>query len=138
MTNAATNKLPLMARAVSAGFPSPATDYVEKEISIMDMVVKNPGATFFMRVKGDSMIGASIPSNSILVVDRSIHAQSGQIIIGWLNGEWCVKRLDRTKDGCVLKSENAAYPPIVITPETDFQVWGVVTYAIVDTQKSAT
>ncbi|MES2647412.1 MAG: translesion error-prone DNA polymerase V autoproteolytic subunit [Bacteroidota bacterium] len=126
--------IPMMSNTVAAGFPSPATDYIEKEICLEEMVITNPGATFYIRVKGDSMVDACIPSGAILVVDRSIEARSGNIIVGWLDGQWCVKRMEKTLDGCILKSENAKYAPITILPETNFQVWGVVTFAIVDTQ----
>lgn len=123
-------ELPLYATKVAAGFPSPADDYVEGQLDLNSHLVKHPAATFFVRVAGDSMIGAGIHPGDILVVDRSLEPVNGKIVIAVLNGELTVKRL-RRRDGVVcLVAENEHYPRIPIHEETDFMIWGVVTSVI--------
>lgn len=120
---------------VAAGFPSPAGDYMEEEIDLGKVLQPNPTSTFVVRVKGDSMREASIPDNCLAVVDRSIKPQSGSIVLAILNGEFTIKRLVITNRHVVLHPENAQFPPLVITEDMDFQVWGVVTYTITDHKK---
>jgi DNA polymerase V len=122
--------LNLYGNTISAGFPAPSTDYLEGQLDLNEHLIKNPPATFFLRVSGDSMTGASIHPDDLLVVDRSLEPKSGKIVIAVINGELTVKRLHKEKDRIQLLAENPAYPPINITPEMDFQVWGVVTYVI--------
>jgi DNA polymerase V len=112
---------------VSAGFPSPSNDYLEGKLDLNEHIIKNPPATFFVRVSGDSMTGAGIYPDSILVVDRSEEPKSGKIIIAVINGELTVKRLHKGRDAVQLLPENPNYLPIHITPEMDFSIWGVVT-----------
>jgi DNA polymerase V len=115
---------------VQAGFPSPADDYLETPLNLHELVVKNPPSTFFVRVAGDSMIGARIEPDDILVVDRSLEPVTGRIIVAVVNGEFTVKRL-KIVDGVMrLEAENPAYPDIAIPEGSDFQVWGVVTYVV--------
>ena len=122
---------PLFLSGVSAGFPSPADDYLDRNLDLNEHLVKNPAATFFVRVAGDSMIDAGINDNDILVVDRSLEPYSGSIVIAVVNGELTVKRLMKNKDSCRLISENPAYPDdLKIDEETPLEIWGVVTYAI--------
>ncbi len=123
-------ELPLFLESVSAGFPSPADDYLEGKLDLNEYLVRNPTATFFVRVTGDSMIEASINSGDILVVDRSITPKDGSIIIAVINGELTVKRLSKTKNKMYLLPENKNYKPIEITTEMYFEVWGVVTNVI--------
>ena len=85
--------LPLFGGKVAAGFPSPADDYVDKTLDLNELLVQKPAATFFVRAQGDSMLGAGIHPNDILVVDRSIEPAPGKIVICALNGELTVKRL---------------------------------------------
>jgi DNA polymerase V len=92
--------------------------------------VKNPAATFFVRVAGDSMLGAGINDNDILVVDRSLEPCSGSIVIAVVNGELTVKRLIKSKTSCRLAAENPDYPDLKIDEETPLEIWGVATYAI--------
>ena len=106
--------LPLFTGKVAAGFPSPADDYVEKTLDLNDLLVKKPAATFFVRAQGESMLGAGIHPNDILVVDRSIEPVPGKIVICALNGELTVKRLGRTNGQWRLKAENPAYADIVL------------------------
>lgn len=115
---------------VQAGFPSPANDYLETPLNLHDLMVTNPPATFFVRVAGDSMIGANIESGDILVVDRSLEPSSGKIVVAILNGEFTVKRI-RLKGGRItLLPENPDFPEIPVEEGSDFQVWGVVTYIV--------
>lgn len=122
--------LPAFTEVVQAGFPSPADDYAERSLDLNDLMVKHPAATFFVKVEGESMCEASIHSGDILVVDRSIEPANGQIVVAILNGEFTVKRLRITPEGVALVPENAHFPTIPVSPDADFQVWGVVTYVI--------
>jgi DNA polymerase V len=121
---------PLFQSSISAGFPSPAENHIEGSLDLNRYLVKHPVATFYVRVQGDSMIDAGIAPDSILVVDRAIEADDGDIVVARLNNEFCVKRL-RIKDGVIwLMPENAAYQPIRIDEEMEFEVWGKVTWSI--------
>lgn len=121
---------PLFLNAIPAGFPSPAEDYIESQLDLNELVVKHPAATFFVKVEGESMVGASINPGDILVVDRSLEATSGRIIVARVDGEFTVKRLLLGDPGIILQSENPLHPSIPVHSDTDFQVWGVVTYVI--------
>ena len=122
--------LPLFSDKVAAGFPSPADDYVEKTLDLNELLVQKPAATFFVRAQGESMLGAGIHPNDILIVDRSIEQVPGKIVICALNGELTVKRLERGNEQWQLKAENPAYPDIVIHEELEMVIWGVVTNVI--------
>jgi DNA polymerase V len=122
--------LPLFTGKVAAGFPSPADDYVEKTLDLNELLVQKPAATFFARAQGESMLGAGIHPNDILVVDRSIEPVPGKIVICALNGELVVKRLKRGADQWILASENPYYPDILLHEELEMVVWGVVTNVI--------
>ena len=122
--------LPLFAGKVAAGFPSPADDYVEKTLDLNELLIQKPAATYFVRAEGESMLGAGIHPNDILVVDRSIEPVPGKIVICALNGELVVKRLKRRAGRWVLGSENPAYRDIVLREEMDTVIWGVVTTVI--------
>ena len=121
---------PLFLSGVSAGFPSPADDYLDRKLDLNEHLVKNPAATFFVRVAGDSMIGAGINDNDILVVDRSLEPNSNSIVIAVVNGELTVKRLIKKQGTWRLVAENPQYPDLEINGETPLEVWGVVTFAI--------
>ena len=117
-----TLSLPYANGGIKAGFPSPAQDYLEEALDLNQELISNPMATFYGRVKGD-----------ILVIDRSIEAQSGDMVVGYLDGEFTLKYVDLSlKDTGViwLVPANKSYPRIKITPETDFRIWGVVSYTI--------
>lgn len=122
--------LPLFTGKVAAGFPSPADDYIEKTLDLNELLIKKPAATFFARAQGDSMIGAGIHHNDILIVDRSIDPMPGHIVICALNGELTVKRLNRENEQWQLKAENLAYPDIAIHDDLELVIWGVVTNVI--------
>lgn len=122
--------IPLFSGKVAAGFPSPADDYIEKTLDLNDLLVQKPAATFFVRASGESMLGAGIHPNDILVVDRSITPVVGKIVICALNDELTVKRLKSLGDTVILGAENPAYTDIIIQEGTDLVVWGVVTNVI--------
>jgi DNA polymerase V len=122
------------------GFPSPAGDYEEKRLSLDDLCVLHPISTFFMRVTGDSMIGASIHDGDIIVVDRSITASHNAIVVVRVGEQFTVKRLLLYKRKIYLKAENPKYPPIDVTARTDYEIWGVVTHVVhklIHTRKAA-
>ena len=118
--------LPLVSPRICAGFPSPADDHTEGEFDLNELLIKNPPATFLIRVEGESMKEAHICPGDLLVVDRSAQAHDGSIVVACLDGEFTVKRLRRKGGRVWLQPENSAFPELEITPERDFQVWGVV------------
>ena len=122
--------LPLYACPVSAGFPSPAEDYLEGQLDLNQHLIKHPAATFFVRVTGNSMIGAGIHSGDILIVDRSLEATDNKVVIAVVNGELLVKRLRLEEDKVYLVAENTDYPIMLITEAMDFEIWGIVTNVI--------
>jgi DNA polymerase V len=124
------HRFPLYTCPVSAGFPSPAEDYLEGKLDLNEFLVKHPAATFFVRVSGDSMIRAGIHPGDLLIVDRSLEPTHGRVIIAVINGELLVKRLDKRGKHLSLIADNPNYPPLQITEETEFQTWGVVTNVI--------
>src|SRR5262249_39434054 len=122
-------EVPLVLSRVAAGFPSPADDFLECRIDLNTELVRHPLATYYVRVEGDSMIGAGIKPGALLVVDRSLEPRSGDIVIARVGNEMCVKQLQiKGENEIRLISKNPAYPPIEITPEIDFEVWGRVMY----------
>ena len=118
---------PLYTTRVAAGFPSPADDHVDKRLSPTDYLVQNDSATFFVRVKGDSMVDAGIFENDVLVVDRSIEARVGDIVLAILDGEFTVKTLGKSKSGPRLMPANRNYPVIEVREGQTLEVCGVVT-----------
>lgn len=123
-------KLPLYEYPVSAGFPSPAEDYVDKELDLNEYVIKHPAATFFVRVKGNSMQDSGISDGDLIVVDRSLEPCDNSIVVAFLDGEFTIKRVKYKNNELYLMPENSDYEPIKINKEMDFQAWGVVTHAI--------
>ncbi len=121
---------PLYASSVKAGFPAPAEDYAEERLDLNAHLIQHPSSTFFLRVSGDSMKDVGIFNGDLLVVDRSLQASDGKIVIAALNGELTVKRLKNDKEGVFLVAENAKYPPIEVQPGDDMHIWGVVTHTI--------
>jgi DNA polymerase V len=124
------NRLPLYLSSVPAGFPSAADDYLDKRLDLNEHLIKHPASTFFVKVKGDSMINAGIHSGDMLIVDRSLEAKNKNIIVAIVNGEFTVKRLSTGQDTCQLLPENLNYPVINILPGMDFEIWGVVLHVI--------
>lgn len=121
---------PLALSPVCAGFPSPADDHVDRHLDLNDYCIDHPAATFFVRVQGESMRGAGIFPGDLLVVDRAVEPASGRVVIAVLEGEFTCKRLRREGDGLRLLAEHPDYAPIVIHPEMDFEIWGVVTHVV--------
>jgi DNA polymerase V len=123
-------QLKLFSSQIPAGFPSPAEDFLEKRLDLNEYLIKNKSATFLIKVHGDSMVNAGIFDGDILVIDRSVQPSSGKIVLGVLNGEFTVKRIEKRKNKLFLIPENEAFSPIEITSEMDFKIWGVITFAI--------
>ncbi|SFM60563.1 SOS response UmuD protein. Serine peptidase. MEROPS family S24 [Ectothiorhodospira mobilis] len=119
-------RIPLFLERVSAGFPSPAADYVEQTLDLNELCIRRPAATFFVRVSGDSMAGAGIQPEDVLVVDRSLKARHGDIVIASIHGEMVVKALE-LRPRARLVPRNPNYAPIEITEDSGFEVFGVVT-----------
>lgn len=125
--NPAPLPLPLLGSRVPAGFPSPADDYLEGEIDLGRYLIERPAASFIMRVTGSSMSGAGIMDGDLVVVDRSIEAKPGHVVVAVWHGEMTIKRLRRLKDGrAVLKAEHPDYPELIICEEQPAEIWGVV------------
>lgn len=122
--------IPLFNSLVSAGFPSPATDYIELELDFNSLLVTRPSSTFCVRVLGDSMRDANILSGDILVVDKALNAKSGTIVVAILNREFVVKRLVVEGMKYMLVPENSSFKTIYINSDDDFEIWGIVTYVI--------
>ena len=127
--NLVKNKVKLI--NASAGFPSPAENYVEEKLNLNSYLIKNKESSFFVRVSGDSMINVGIFDNDILIVDRSLDPKRQSIVIVSIDGELVIKKLmkDQSKN-YYLKSENSNYPNIKLNSNTDTVIWGVVTYVI--------
>ena len=123
-------KIPLLNDLVSAGFPSPADDYTEENIDLNEHLISNPFSTFFLRVKGDSIINAGIKDKDLIIVDKSLIAKPGNIIIAMIDGEFTIKRLSIKNDELYLKAENHNYPDFRFKNHIDVQIWGVVIYSI--------
>ena len=123
-------KIPLLTDSVSAGFPSPADDHIEENIDLNEHLISNPFSTFFLRVKGDSMINAGIKDKDLIIVDKSLIAKPGDIVIAMIDGEFTIKRLSIKNDELYLKAENNNYPDFRFKNHIDVQIWGVVIYSI--------
>ena len=121
----------LLAEAtISAGFPSPADDYSEARLDLNKELITNESATFYARVKGDSMTLAGISDGDLLIIDKSKTPVDGSIVVCLIDGEFTVKRLQKKGNQFFLMPENNHYQPIKIKPENDVTIWGVVTYTI--------
>ena len=123
-------KIPLFESGVSAGFPSPADDYMDLPIDLNEFLIKHPAATFYVRVKGNSMEGAGIRNGDLLIVDRAEEPRNKSIVLGVINGEFTVKRIKKKGSDLYLMPDNPEFKPIKIDDNMDFQVWGVVTYVV--------
>src|SRR5690554_3226694 len=127
--------LPLAGERIHAGFESPATDYEEDRIDLNDYVTDYPEATFYARVSGDCMTGSGIHDGDLLVVNRSMRPSNGDVVVGVLDGEFILRVYFSEKGQIYLLADNPDYQPIQITPETAFQVWGVVPHTVLDQNK---
>lgn len=122
--------IPFFLERVSAGFPSPAEDYVEKTLDLNELCIQHPAATFFVRVQGESMVDAGIYPGDVLVVDRSLRATHGDIIIASLESEMTVKQLHLSPLPVLLLPRNPAYQPTTIEGDMVMEVFGVVTNVV--------
>jgi DNA polymerase V len=121
---------PLFHDAIPAGFPSPASDYIDQRLDLHDYLGVHSEATFFLRVQGDSMQGAGIYDGDLLVVDRSKTAKSGHVVIAVIDGEFTVKRLQKRGGKTWLKAENPNYAPIELCDGQELEIWGVVSHVV--------
>ena len=121
---------PLYSHSISAGFPSPADDYIEDRLDLNELLVSNKPATFFLRVKGDSMVNAGIHHGDIIVVDRSVQPVHRAIVVAVVDGELTVKRLIIFGDTTELHAENPKYAPIRLQEGQELTIWGVVTSSV--------
>lgn len=124
-------ELPYVHEGISAGFPSPALDFVDLTIDLNRHLIKNPSATFYGRVKGESLKNAGINSGDLLIIDRSLEPTNGKIAVCYIEGEFTAKRIKITKKEIWLLPENESYQPILVNDE-NFLIWGIVTHVIKD------
>lgn len=125
-----TCRYPLLSHAVPAGFPSPASDYAEDSLSLDEHLIDNREATFFVRVAGNSMTGFGIHDGDLLIVDRSLSPADRSVVVAVIDGEFTIKQLCRIPDGVLLRSGAAGHGDILIGPDQELAVWGVVRWSI--------
>lgn len=122
--------LPVISENLSAGFPSPAMDFIDLAIDLNKLVIKHPSTTFYGRVNGQSMINIGIHHDDLLVIDRSIKPKSEYVAVCFLDGEFVVKILEFENDVCWLVPANEKYKKIKVTADNDFIIWGIVTHVL--------
>ena len=123
-------QIAMLRKSVPAGFPSPADDYVEGRLSLDEHLIQHKESTFFMRVAGDSMRGMGIFDGDLLIIDRFVPATVGSVVIAVLDGEFTVKQLLHTPEGHVLRAAHPSFPDVLVKPEQDFSIWGVVQWNV--------
>jgi len=123
-------EIPLYGSSVAAGFPSPADDYIEDKIDINKYLIKHPASTFLVRATGESMINVGIFPNDILIVDRSLKAENGKVVIAVIDGELTVKKYKEEGKKITLKAENESYEDIEFQKGSEALIWGIVTNVI--------
>lgn len=123
-------ELPLIDAGLTAGFPSPAEDYLEMKLDLNRELITNPASTFFGKVNGNSMIEAGIYDSDILVIDKSLEPKKDSVLVCFIDGEFTVKKVTMINDEMYLMPENKNFKPIKISVESNFKLWGVVTYSI--------
>jgi len=122
--------LPFAEQGISAGFPSPADDFLDISIDLNKELIKNPSATFYGRVKGDSMKNAGLEEGDLLIIDKSLEPADNKIAVCFIDGEFTVKRIKIEATLIWLVAENEAYQPIKVTSDNEFVIWGIVTTVI--------
>ena len=122
--------LPFVESGISAGFPSPALDFIDLSIDLNKHLIKHPSATFYGRVKGDSLKNAGIENGDLLIIDRSIEPVNGKIAVCYIDGEFTAKRIQINKNEILLIPENENYQTLTVTADNNFLIWGIVTYVI--------
>ena len=125
-----TQKLPYFDGGVSAGFPSPAEDYMHSKLDLNNLLIEHPSATYYVRVNGDSMLGAGILNGDLLIVDRSLEVTNNCIVVAYIEGEFTVKRIKKINNKMFLQPENKNHQAIEITESMDFELFGGVAHAI--------
>lgn len=123
-------ELPFVDVGISAGFPSPADDFIELTIDLNRELIKHKDSTFFAKVKGDSMKNAGIFDGDLLIIDKSLEPQDGKIAICQIDGDFTVKRIKKENDVVWLIAENEDYKPIKVTEENELMIWGIVIHSI--------
>ena len=122
--------LPMIDGGISAGFPSPAQDYIDLKIDLNKELIANPSTTFYGRVRGVSMLDAGISNGDILIIDKSIEPKEGDTVVCFIDGEFTLKYIKTDGETVFLVPANEKFKPIQITEENNFCIWGVVTYSI--------
>jgi len=122
--------IPIIEGGISAGFPSPAEDFLDLSIDLNKELVKNPSSTFYARVKGQSMQDMGIDSDDLVIIDKSLEPENGKIAVCFIDGEFTMKRIKIEKDCCWLVPANKKYCPIKVTEANDFLIWGMVVHVI--------
>lgn len=128
--NTSETPLPLTGSGISAGFPSPAENVMERVLDLNKELIKNPASTFYARVSGCSMIEAGIDDGDLLIIDKLVEPFNGCVAVCYVDGEFTLKRVKFEKDHLMLVPQNANYKPIKVTKDNDFMIWGVVRYSI--------
>ncbi|MFT5754729.1 MAG: DNA polymerase V [Flavobacterium sp.] len=123
-------EVPFFDVGISAGFPSPADDFIELSIDLNKTLIKNKDTTFFAKVKGHSMKNAGINDGDLLVIDKSLEPQNNKIAVCQIDGEFTVKRIKIEEDVVWLIAENEEYKPIKVTQENELMIWGIVIHSI--------
>lgn len=124
-------KIPMLLSRVQCGFPSPADDFIDEVISLDEKIIKNPNSTFFARANGDSM-SPTIMDGDILIIDKSIRPDNGQLVLAVVDGEFTAKRFYQKSDHVLLKPDNARFKAMRIGIDRDFFIWGVVTFVFTE------
>ena len=122
--------LPFISTGISAGFPSPALDFIDLSIDLNKDLIKHPSATFYGRVKGVSMQDAGINDGDLLVIDRSLEPKDNKIAVCYIDGEFTIKRIQLKNNSCLLMPANEKYKPIIVNSDNDFLIWGIVVHVI--------
>lgn len=123
-------ELPLVESGISAGFPSPAADFIDSTIDLNKYLIKNPSTTFIAFADGNSLTGAGINNKDLLIIDKALEPTDGKIAICVIDGEFTAKRLKVIDKEIWLIPENDNFTPIKISEYNDFEIWGIVTYSI--------
>ena len=123
-------KIKLYATSISAGFPSPAEDHMDISLDINEYLVKHPSSTFYIYVRGDSMIDSGIFDGDLLIVDRSLEVKSNSVVVAVIDGDFTVKKIKKDSGNLYLIPQNKKYKPILLENNMDFQIWGIVTHTI--------
>lgn len=123
-------QLPLVQEGISAGFPSPANDFLDISIDLNKELIKHPSTTFYGRVRGDSMINAGLSDGDLLIIDKSLDPKNDKIAVCFIDGEFTVKRIKIEQNKLWLIAENEKYKPIEVTEDNEFMIWGIVTTVI--------